>query len=279
MLNMAGVNAVIIKNSNNRENMKRHQFLKNLGLALVNQHISLCKDSVNLPRAMRKRMKEFTGETSGEPPAKLTGVRRSCQDCPYKKIGKLVTYVTFAISLYALNTSFLTVKAVLKVWFNNSNCTKVPDITVINIPMIESIETLKAGSHWLQSFPESQLRLSVRQAESLSLARAQGLNLEEGNKIFKLLLQVLTEYDLLDKPDRIFDVDETVVQLNNKPGKVIVTKGAKSVHSVTSGDKVEILSVIAYCNATENFLSPLVIIKGVNRKLEKISRRIFYKIL
>lgn len=57
MLNMAGVNAVIIKNSNNRANMKRRQFLKNLGLALVNQHISLRKDSVNLPREMRKRMK------------------------------------------------------------------------------------------------------------------------------------------------------------------------------------------------------------------------------
>lgn len=56
-----------------------------MGLSLVHQHISIRKDSQNLPREMRKRMAEFTGETSGEPPAKLTGVRRRCQDCPYKK--------------------------------------------------------------------------------------------------------------------------------------------------------------------------------------------------
>lgn len=129
-------------------------------------------------------------------------------------------------------------------------------------------ETRKAGPHWLQSFLERQPKLSVRQAEGLSLARAQGLNREEVNKMFKLLLQVLTEHDLLDKPDRIFNVDETGVQLNNKPGKVIVTKGAKSVHSITSGEKGETLSVIACCNAAGNFLSPVVIIKGVNRKPE-----------
>ncbi|CAH2100320.1 unnamed protein product [Euphydryas editha] len=42
--------------------------------------------------------------------------------------------------------------------------------------------------------------------------------------MFELLLQVLTEHDLLNKPYRIFNVDETGVQLNNKPGKVIDMK-------------------------------------------------------
>ncbi|XP_049884506.1 uncharacterized protein LOC126379735 [Pectinophora gossypiella] len=86
--------------------------------------------------------------------------------------------------------------------------------------------------------------------------------------MFKLYLQVLTENDLLDKPDRIFNIDETGVQLNNTPGKVIVTKGTKSVHSITSGEKGETMSIIACCNAAGNFLSPVVIIKGVNKKPE-----------
>nr|XP_023016380.1 tigger transposable element-derived protein 6-like [Leptinotarsa decemlineata] len=129
-------------------------------------------------------------------------------------------------------------------------------------------ESRRAGHHWLRSFMERHTELSVRQAEGLSLVRAQGLNREEINKMFELLLHILTEHDLLDKPERIFNIDETGVQLNNNPGKVIATKGAKSVHSVTSGEKGETMSVIACCNAAGNFLSPVVIIKGVIRKPE-----------
>lgn len=33
----------------------------------------------------RKRIREFTGETSEEPPAKVRGVRKRCQICPAKK--------------------------------------------------------------------------------------------------------------------------------------------------------------------------------------------------
>ncbi|KAJ0180122.1 hypothetical protein K1T71_004713 [Dendrolimus kikuchii] len=129
-------------------------------------------------------------------------------------------------------------------------------------------ETRKAGPHWLQSFLERHSELSVRQAEGLSVARVQGLNRKEVDKMFKLLLQILTKHDLINKPDRIFNIDETGVQLNNKPGKVIATKGAKSVHSVTSGEKGETVSIVACCNAAGNFLPPVVIIKGVNKKPE-----------
>ncbi|XP_022829248.1 uncharacterized protein LOC111358362 [Spodoptera litura] len=129
-------------------------------------------------------------------------------------------------------------------------------------------ETRKAGPHWLRSFLERNTELSIRQAEGLSVARAQGLNRDEVNKMFELLLKVMTEHDLLNKPDRIYIVDETGVQLNNSTGKVIATRGARVVHSVTSGEKGETLSVIACCNAVGNFLPPVVIIKGVNKKPE-----------
>lgn len=129
-------------------------------------------------------------------------------------------------------------------------------------------ETRKAGPHWLRSFLERNTELSIRQAEGLSVARAQGLNRDEVNKMFELLLKVMTEHELLDKPDRIYNIDETGVQLNNSTGKVIATRGARVVHSITSGEKGETLSVIACCNAVGNFLPPVVIIKGVNKKPE-----------
>lgn len=35
---------------------------------------------------------DFTGETSEELPTKFTGVRKRCQDCPYKKDWKTHKY-------------------------------------------------------------------------------------------------------------------------------------------------------------------------------------------
>lgn len=125
-----------------------------------------------------------------------------------------------------------------------------------------------AGQHWLKSFLERHPELSIRQAEGLSIARAQGLNRDEVNKMFELLLKVLTENDLIDKPDRIYNTDETGVQMNNNPGKVIATKGAKVVNSITSSEKGETMSIIACCNAVGNYVPPVVIIKGVNKRPE-----------
>ncbi|RVE40996.1 hypothetical protein evm_014353, partial [Chilo suppressalis] len=129
-------------------------------------------------------------------------------------------------------------------------------------------ETRMAGQHWLKSFLERHPELSIRQAEGLSIARAQGLNRDEVNKMFELLLKVLTENDLIDKPDRIYNTDETGVQMNNNPGKVIATKGAKVVNSITSSEKGETMSIIACCNAVGNYVPPVVIIKGVNKRPE-----------
>ncbi|KAM3963687.1 uncharacterized protein ACR2FA_002210 [Aphomia sociella] len=88
-----------------------------------------------------------------------------------------------------------------------------------------------AGGTWFQSFIERNPELSIRQAEGLSLARAKGLSREEVNNFYDLLIKVLTDNDLLDKPERIYNMDESGIQLNNKPGKVVAKKGAKVVNS------------------------------------------------
>lgn len=129
-------------------------------------------------------------------------------------------------------------------------------------------ETKTAGPQWLKSFLERNPEIVLRQAEGLSIERAKGLNRAEVAKFFDLLTTVLTENNLLGKPDRIFNMDETGVQLNNKPGKVLAKKGARAVKSLTSGEKGETITVVACCNAIGNFLPPVLIIKGVNKKPE-----------
>ncbi|KAJ8940654.1 hypothetical protein NQ318_012737 [Aromia moschata] len=131
-----------------------------------------------------------------------------------------------------------------------------------------SAEKEMAGFAWMQSFLERHPELSVRQAEGLSLSRPRGMNRDDVRQFFNLLNQVVTEYNLLEKPSHIFNMDETGVQLINKPGKVITTKGTKDVHVLTSKESGENVSVFACCSADGRFIPPVLIFKGVNKRAE-----------
>lgn len=131
-----------------------------------------------------------------------------------------------------------------------------------------SKEKEEAGFAWLHSFLDRNPELSVRQAEGLSLSRARGMNRDDVRKFFDLLEKVMTENDLLNKPSHIYNMDETGVQLINKPGKVITKKGAKDVHVLTSKERGENVTVIACCSADGKYIPPTLIFKGVNRKPE-----------
>lgn len=128
--------------------------------------------------------------------------------------------------------------------------------------------TKMAGYAWLSSFLERNPEISVRQAEGLSVARAQGMSRPEADGFFKLLRQVMEEENLMDKPQNIFNMDESGIQLTNKPGKVLTTKGAKDVHVLTPHERGENITVVACCNAEGVFLPPVLLMKGVNKKKE-----------
>jgi hypothetical protein len=83
----------------------------------------------------------------------------------------------------------------------------------------------------------------VRKAEGISVSRAQEMNKEETPKYFDLLKRTLMENDLMKKPGHIFN--ETGLQLNNKPGRVLAKKGSTDVHLLMSAEKGETISVIA----------------------------------
>ncbi|XP_063226226.1 uncharacterized protein LOC134533020 isoform X1 [Bacillus rossius redtenbacheri] len=136
------------------------------------------------------------------------------------------------------------------------------------IPHKFNNERQRAGRDWFKSFMERNVNLSLRKAEGISVLRAQGMNREEVNKYFDLLTATLQEHGLMGKPGNVFNVDESGLQLNNKPDKVIAVKGSKDLHVLTSGEKGETISVIACTNAEGSFLPPYCIFKGVNRKPE-----------
>lgn len=85
-LNIAAINGLIInKINNNCSKRKRRQFIKQLGLSLVMEHLKLRQNVSVLPRELRQKIGKFVGESSGEPPAKKANVRKRCQVCSAKK--------------------------------------------------------------------------------------------------------------------------------------------------------------------------------------------------
>lgn len=135
-----------------------------------------------------------------------------------------------------------------------------------NIHHTFNSEKKMAGYDWFLSFMKRHPELAVRKAQGLSTARAKGMTRQEYNKYFELLKNTLKENNLLNNPQKIFNLDESGLQMNNNPGKVVTNKGAKMVNCITSSEKGETISIITCVNAEGNFLPPCCIFKGRNKK-------------
>ncbi|KAB0804910.1 hypothetical protein PPYR_01880 [Photinus pyralis] len=87
----------------------------------------------------------------------------------------------------------------------------------------------------------------------------------EVNAFFDLLEKTLLEHNLINSGNKIFNMDESGIQLNNKPRKVIATKGSKDVHVLTSVEKGEHVTLIACNNGEGVFMPPVLILKGTRK--------------
>lgn len=94
------------------------------------------------------------------------------------------------------------------------------------------------------------------------------MNRPEVNLYFDILLGIMNDHGLRNQPRRIYNIDETGLQLNNKPEKVIATKGKRDVHQLSSAEKGETVTIIACCNAEGKYIPPYVIFKGKRKKPE-----------
>lgn len=126
----------------------------------------------------------------------------------------------------------------------------------------------KAGYDWLKLFLSRNADLSLRKSEGVSLNRVHAMNRDEVKKYFELLEKCLEEHELFDKPGNIFNMDESGVQLNTRPGVVLAVKGSKNVSNITSTERGETITLIACCNAEGNFLPPACVMKGKIKKDE-----------
>ena len=126
---------------------------------------------------------------------------------------------------------------------------------------------VKVSDGWWKSFMKRHGTLTLRAAEPLSYARAVCSQPEILNHYYDLLQQTLIEHDLTDKPNQIFNLDESGMPLDPCPPKVITQKGIKHSASITTGDKAQI-TTLACCSAAGYVLPPLVVFDRKKLKSE-----------
>ncbi|XP_066583775.1 tigger transposable element-derived protein 6-like [Prorops nasuta] len=109
----------------------------------------------------------------------------------------------------------------------------------------------EAGVDWFTAFlKRHNSMISIRIPEATSLSRATSFNKTNIDNFFTKLTSIIDKYKLT--PSHIWNVDETGVTTVQKPRKIIATKGAKQVGSVTSAERGSLVTVCVAVNATGN---------------------------
>ena len=121
---------------------------------------------------------------------------------------------------------------------------------------------------WWYRFSKRHGRLRLRQPEGTSTVRHNCMEPIKIVKYFVSLEEELTKLNVLNKPELIWNMDETGLSLEHKPRKVVAAKGIKHLQSSTSGNREQI-TVIATINAAGHCIPPHIITKGkTQRSLE-----------
>ena len=110
---------------------------------------------------------------------------------------------------------------------------------------------------WWTSFSRRHPELSLKNPAPMSKTRAIASNSESMNAYFDLLEETLDTYNLGDRPELLFNMDETGMPLNPKPPKVVAGK-SKYVTAMLSGDKTQI-TVVGCVSASGICMPPMVI--------------------
>ena len=107
--------------------------------------------------------------------------------------------------------------------------------------------------------------MCLRSPEPTAAVRHMCMNRSKVGKYFEALEGLLNRTGLVDRPSQVWNMDETGVQLEHKPRRVLARKGIKYLHARTSSNR-ETLTVIACVSAAGGSIPPHIIAKGKTSK-------------
>lgn len=150
-------------------------------------------------------------------------------------------------------------------WGYGLSCAEIKEkvrefVTVNNIP--NPFKNNRPGTDWFTKFKKRH-NLSLRKPETLEYCRKKSTDPFIINKYFDLLENTLDQLKLRERPECLFNLDETSLCTDPTRAKVVGEKGKASCR-ITAGSGKENVTVLAGCNAAGDKLPPLVIFRGVN---------------
>ena len=105
-------------------------------------------------------------------------------------------------------------------------------------------------------FLERQDDLTLRRGDSTGHDWMDAVNQQSLNQYLDLLEDTLTQYDLLNSPSRIYNVDETGIPLDART--IVTCRGIKKVRNRAVGRKGHV-TIVACGNAAGQALPPMML--------------------
>lgn len=119
-----------------------------------------------------------------------------------------------------------------------------------------------ASKWWWNSF-KSRYNLCLRVPENLSAYRASMANELMMKDFFTKLDDILTKLNIKDKPNLIWNCDETGLSYVVKPSKVVTVIGKKYVYKRSYAERGQTQTMLACICADGTWIPPMIIFKGV----------------
>ena len=120
---------------------------------------------------------------------------------------------------------------------------------------------------WFYKFMKRCGDLQVAKPHKLAIIRAKTSSRETVTKYYDELNTLMTSNGLHDKPENIYNIDETYISLEHNPPKVVCNKGSNA-QAVTS-PRGQNVTQIGSGNAQGNFLPPYYIFPGKRWKVKR----------
>lgn len=122
-----------------------------------------------------------------------------------------------------------------------------------------------AGKEWFTAFLKRNPTVSLRTAESTSIARSIAFNKPIVYKFYDELTALYEKHPSLG-PNEIYNMDETALTTVQGSSKVIAEKGQRQVGQVTSSERGTLVTMCGAINALGNCVPPLLIFPRVHFK-------------
>ena len=113
----------------------------------------------------------------------------------------------------------------------------------------------------MKGLMKRQPQLSFRKGNPTAGVRMDCLTKETMENDFELLKDTMVENNLMESPNRIYNVDETGMPLNRSAPKIVTGRGNKKVRYRTSGNKSQITG-FGSVSATYHAIPPFAIWSG-----------------